>query len=467
MLRTTTGQEASSCGSGSAEASRKATTSVRGCKKLLAAGFVVVLWLTPHAILRADNWPRFRGPNGVGTSDLTGVPTQWTEKDYEWVLAIPGIGHSSPVVWDDALFVTSGTDRTAEPESAVGNHTLYRVNAITGDVVWTREFKLATDVLHPKNSYASSTPALDGERVYLAMADDEHYLLHALSMQGETVWSADLGPFESQHGQGVSPIVYDGMVILANDQIGPSSIAAFDCVTGERIWEVSRNFGRTSYATPCIMPVVGYGPELLCLSDKSGLAGLDPRTGRRLWETEELPDRTVASPVFGNGLIVATCGGGGIGKHLLAVTPPGAEAADAAAPTIRYRREERDDLPYVPTPVINGDYVYLWCDRATVCCVELETGQTVWRKRVGGNFSGSPVMIDQKLYCISEEGEIAVLSALPEFHDFGRSPLGDGSHATPAVANGRVYFRGFGLLASLPSAEVKARTSGDPGEKVE
>jgi outer membrane protein assembly factor BamB len=467
MVRTTTGQRdrcGETWGSCSPAAFRRDRTSLWGCVKLLVVCCFVQLWCTPAATLRADNWPRFRGPNGAGTSDLKGVPTRWTDDDYEWEITLPGIGHSSPVVWDDALFVTSGTDRTAEPDSVVGSRTLYRINAITGDVVWSREFKLASDVLHPKNSYASSTPALDGERVYLAMADDEHYVLQALTMQGETVWSAELGPFESQHGQGVSPIVYDGMVILANDQIGPSSIAAFNCGTGERIWEVTRNDGRTSYATPCIMPVAGYGPQILCLSDTSGLAGLDPRTGRQLWATEALPDRTVASPTFGNGLIIATCGGGGIGKHLLAVVPPGPAAV---APTIRYQREQRDDLPYVPTPIINGAHVYLWCDRATVCCVELATGNTVWRKRVEGNYSGSPIMIDQKLYCISEEGEIAVLSASPEFRDYGRSPLGDGSHATPAVANGRVYFRGFGRLACLPSAEVKAGTPDHHGAKVE
>lgn len=404
------------------------------------------------ATSRGDNWPRFRGPNGTGASDLQGVPTQWTEEDYAWVIELPGIGHSSPVVWDDALFVTSGTDLVAEPDAGHGDRTLYRINALTGDIEWSREFELAVDVLHPKNSYASSTPALDGERIYLAMADDERYLLNALTMDGETVWTAEMGPFDSQHGQGVSPIVYDGMVILANDQIGPSSIAAFDCATGDKVWNITRKPGRTSYATPCIMPAEGTGPQLLCLSDKSGLAGLDPRTGHQLWSTDELPHRTVASPVFANGLVIATCGGGGIGKYMMAVAPP--KVGEGSVPTIRYERVEADSLPYVPTPVIRGDHVYLWCDRAMVCCVELATGESVWRRRVEGNYSGSPVMIDGKLYCVSEEGSVVVLDASPEFHDYGASPLGDGSHATPAVANGRVYFRGFGRLACLPSAGV-------------
>ena len=418
---------------------------------LLTCCFVQLCCMS-SGISFGENWPRFRGTNGTGTSDLQGVPTQWSEEDYEWVTTLPEIGHSSPVVWGNALFVTSGNDRNADPESLIGSRSLHRVHAITGDLEWSREFEISSDVLHTKNSYASCTPALDGERVYLAMANDEEYLLVALTMEGESVWSAELGPFESQHGQGVSPIVYNDMVIIANDQMGPSSIMAFDRETGEEIWNTPRTQRKTSYATPCIMTVAGHGPQVLCLSGASGLAGLDPDTGRQLWATGELPHRTVASPTIANGLVIATCGGGGVGKYMIAVESRSIGASQT--PEIRYEREQSDGLPYVPTPIVHGEHVYLWCDQAMVCCVEIATGETVWRKRVDGNYSGSPVMIDGRLYCISEEGEIAVLDASPVFHDYGRSPLGDGSHATPAVANGRVYLRGFGRLASLPSSRV-------------
>ena len=133
------------------------------------------------ASTRADNWPRFRGPNGSGISELNGVPTEWTEEDYAWVVTLPGVGHSSPVVWDDALFVTSGTDAVADPGGDTGSRTLFRINAFSGDVEWSREFTLSPDTLHVKNSNASSTPAVDGRHVYLAMADDARYVLHALT----------------------------------------------------------------------------------------------------------------------------------------------------------------------------------------------------------------------------------------------------------------------------------------------
>jgi outer membrane protein assembly factor BamB len=119
-----------------------------------------------------------------------------------------------------------------------------------------------------------------------------------------------------------------------------------------------------------------------------------------------------------------------------------------------------ENLPYVPTPIVHGKHLYLWCDIGIVCCVDMASGKNVWRRRVGGNFSGSPVLIDGKLYCISEEGEIAVIDASPQFHDYGRSPLGDSSYATPAVANGRVYFRGFHRLACL---KVQTAAVGEAG----
>ena len=393
----------------------------------------------------ADNWPRFRGPNGTGISDLKGVPTQWTETDYEWVVELPGMGHSSPVVWDDALFLTTGQDD--------GSRTIHRFDALSGVEVWSRSIQLQPDQLHKKNSQASGTPAVDAERVYVPFADDEHYLVLAFTFEGEQVWSYDLGRFESQHGQGMSPIVYQGLLIVPNDQDGPSSIVALDCVSGDEVWRAPRPSKVVSYATPFLLELPNRSPQLVCLSGAAGLAGLDPLTGAQIWTSGELPLRTVASPVYGNGVVIATCGEKGVGKYFVAVDPTG--EGDVSQSHVRYRRAESETLHYVPTPIVRGPYLFLWCDLGIVCCVEMATGKTVWRKRISDNYSGSPVMIDGRLYGISESGEIAVIAAEPEFQDFGRSPLGASSHSTPAVANGRVYFRGFNRLASLKARSAE------------
>jgi len=132
---------------------------------------------------------------------------------------------------------------------------------------------------------------------------------------------------------------------------------------------------------------------------------------------------------------------------MVAVDPTG--HGNVGTSHVRYERLEDESLPYVPTPIAWEGYLYLWCDRGIVCCVEPETGKTVWRERIGGNYSGSPILIDGKLYCMSEDGDVVVLAASPEYHFYGQSPLGEESYSTPAVGNDRVYFRGFRKLACL------------------
>ncbi len=385
------------------------------------------------SVASAQDWTRFRGPNGEGKSDLQGLPTQWSQDQYEWVIELPGKGHSSPTVVDNFLFLASG--------EANGNRTLHCFNATTGEPIWKDSIKLEANQLHRKNSYASGTPAAENGFVYVAFADEQHYVLLAYNFKGERQWSQDLGTFTSSHGQGVSPIVYDGKVIVPSDQAGPSKVVALDAKTGEHVWTSERNFRKASYATPIIINVNGED-QLVCLCGALGLTGLDPQTGKSLWQSGELPKRTVASPVYGNGLLFATCGSGGRGSNLVGVDP-----AEQGA----VKSERKQNLPYVPTPIVHEGHIYLWNDDGIVCCVDLsgDFSKNVWRERVGGTYSGSPVMIDGKIYCIAEDGEIAVIDAKPEYKFYGKSPLGDESYATPTVANGRAYFRGFHTLACL------------------
>jgi len=392
------------------------------------------------SVSNGENWPRFRGPNGEGKSNLTGVPTNWTEDDYEWRIDLPGKGHSSPSVWGDHLFLMVG--------NASGLRSILCFNSLTGEQKWSDSIQLDANHLHKKNSYGSGTPATDGEHVYAAFADEQHYVVNCYSMDGKKVWTRDLGTFTSQHGQGVSPIIHDGLVIVPNDQMGPSLIVALDTKTGKTKWTTEREFRRTSYATPMIIDVDGR-PQLITLCGALGLSGIDPKTGVTLWDAGEMPQRTVASPVFGAGVLIATSGAGGRGKHLVAITP----GADADAVKIHATRTQ--NLPYVPTPIVHEGHLFLWNDDGIVCCIDLsgDLKENVWRERIGGNFSGSPVLIDGKLYCISEDGEVAVIDASPTFKSYGKSPIGDFSYATPAVGNGRVYLRGFESLVCLKAKQ--------------
>jgi outer membrane protein assembly factor BamB len=396
----------------------------------------------------AQDWTRFRGPNGSGISDLEGVPTQWTEEDYEWTTDLPGIGHSSPIILGERLFITTGLED--------GTRQIHCLNATTGVELWMQAVKLTPNALHAKNSYGSSTPVVDDERVYVAFTDTEHYLIHAYSLDGELIWSEDLGTFVGQHGHGVSLVRHGQLLIVPNDQEGPSSIIALNAATSEEVWRNERASREISFSAPFVLEREGEKPQLICLSGITGLTGIDLESGETIWTSGELPLRTVANPFTAQGMVFATCGQGGRGMHLVAVDPGG--SGDVSTTHIRYVRERT--LPYVPTPIEYEGLLYFWCDDGVVCCVDPATGEDVWMERVGGAYSGSPILIDGRIYCVSEEGEVAVIDASPTYHFYGFSPLGDLSYSTPSVGNGRLYIKGWHRLACLkaesPSGEPVA-----------
>jgi outer membrane protein assembly factor BamB len=402
---------------------------------------LVALILLPSAALlsptaRAENWPRFRGPNGSGVSDEKGYPAKWGDDRYAWKTKLPGLGHSSPCVWDDHVFLTS-----AEDDGRI--RIVLDISASTGKIRWERRLNSETYTINARNSFASATPATDGQRVYVSFGNENEYILLAYDFEGNQLWRYELGPFISQHGTAISPIVFENLVILGNDQDAKSFIVAVDSRTGEVRWKVDRNQKAiqqaATYATPIVIPGDNGKPQLIFTSQADGFTSFDPFTGSIIWHADLFPARTCGSPVFGHGLLYAACGGGGNGMLLLAVKPFG--RGDLGESCIEWQRGK--ELPYVPTPVLYGDYLYLWGDKGVVSCVEAKTGTNIWTHRLEGLVSGSPICVDGKLYCSTEEGDIIVLAASPEFKELGRTPLGEGSHATPAVANGRMFIRGF------------------------
>jgi outer membrane protein assembly factor BamB len=401
------------------------------CKTLSTIG-IVVCTIVPAG---AENWSRFRGENGTGVSDQTGVPTEWKASDPAWQIDLPGTGHSSPCIWGKSLFVTSATDEGQR-------RLLLSIDADTGVEKWRRELALQSNPRHQKNSWATSSPATDGTRVYVTFADEQSYIIGAWDFAGEQVWRVDLGEFEGIHGLGVSPIVVNGLVVVANDQLGPSSIEAFDAMTGDRQWRTPRTSGSASYVTPVVFEVDGR-PVLICVSITNGVSCLDLSNGMVQWETGELSHRTVASPVISNGIVLATCGGGGQGKHLIGVD------LHSTGDRSRVIFERRQRLPYVPTPVVWNNLAFLWGDSGVVSCLEMPSGRNLWTNRVDGNYSSSPICINGHIFCVAENGVVTVIRADRDFELLGRTPLGDPCHASPAVANEHLYLRTFHRLIAI------------------
>jgi outer membrane protein assembly factor BamB len=409
-------------------------------RRLPAASLICLsLCLLPRAA-DAQEWTRFRGPNGSGTSDATTIPAQWTAKDYRWNVALPGMGHSSPVVWGDRVFITSAIEKDA-------TQIVLCLRTSDGSQVWRRDFPSATYKKNPSAAYASATPALDQERVYVAWATPKQYIVLALSQQdGSDVWRRDLGPFASEHGFGASPIVWKDLVIVANDQDKASFIAALDSKTGQPRWQAERRTAKASFSTPCIYQPQAGKPQLILSSWAHGLSGLDPETGKLIWELPVFHNnRIVGSPIIAAGLIFAAAGVGGGGREMVAVRPGDPDRGVEA----KVAYNVQGSLPYVPTPVAKGSLLFLWHDNGVVACIDAPSGKRLWQQRVGGNYFGSPVRVGERLYCISRSGEMVVLAAADRYQLLARIPLGEASHATPAVADGVMYLRTVSHLMAL------------------
>jgi outer membrane protein assembly factor BamB len=382
--------------------------------------------------LTGQEWTRFRGPNGTGVSEdeSIAVPSTWSEADFRWKVDLPGAGHSQPVLWGEKLFLTGA-------EEAGARRVIFCLRAEDGGAAWVKRFPSRTFTKHQRNTYASSTPAVDSDRVYAAFSTPESYLLLALDHRGEEAWKRDLGPFKSQHGDGTSPVAIGDLVVLANEQDGESSIIALDRKTGEPRWKSPRRKSEVAYGTPCVYREAPDREALLFSSHAHGLSSVDARTGELIWEARVFDKRTVSSPIFAGGLAIGTCGSGFGGNFLVAVRPGG--KGDVTSTHLAFKLAK--SIPYVPTPVAKGDLLFLWGDGGVATCVELPAGKVVWQERVGGNFSGSPVYAGGRLWCISEDGEVVVIAAGREFKALGRNALGQESRSTPSVAGGRMYFR--------------------------
>jgi outer membrane protein assembly factor BamB len=395
------------------------------------------------SLVHTQEWTRFRGPNGTGQVEVS-LPAEFQKAQIRFQVELPGIGHSSPVLWDSKLFVLSADAKTA-------TRYLICLHADTGEKEWVREFASQPHKLHVRSSYASSTPAVDEQHVYAAWSTPEQTILIAHDHRGTELWRRELGRLTSQHGFGMSPITYENLVILVNSQdgknleagqvAGESFLLAFDRSTGAEVWRTPMESTLVCYSVPCLYKSPDGGPDqLLCLSTSDGIYSLNPKTGGRNWQVDAFTLRTVSSPVLIGDLVLGTAGSGGGGHHLTAVRI-------GSEPTVAYKLDKQ--VPYVPTAVARDDLLFLWHEGGVVSCLDAATGEMHWSKRVSGEYNGSPIRAGDKLYCVSVEGELVSLAATKEFQLLGRTQLSEGTRATLAVHRGRLYVRTFSKMICL------------------
>jgi outer membrane protein assembly factor BamB len=431
--------------------------------------FALAITWAFSTITHAQNWPAFRGANASGVADGHPAPVKWnatTGENVLWKTPIPGVAISSPIVWGDRVFVSTAVSsdpkagiRTGqygdvEPVNDATRHSwrLFALDRRSGKIVWERVAHEGTPKTkrHPKSSQASSTPVTDGQRVIVWFGSEG---LYAYDFNGKELWKRDLGVLNAgwfydpdyEWGIGSSPIIWQNLVIVQCDIQKDSFIAAFDVATGEPVWRTSRD-EIPSWSTPTIFD--SFGRAELVTQATGFTRGYNPVSGEELWRLSGNSEITIPTPVVGPGLVIVTNGYRGV-QPITAIKP-----GSKGDITLKGEDTKNDAIawsakrggPYIPTPLIYRDQLYLLQGNGVVATHDVRTGQRIYQERLvatGGSFSASPVAADGKVYFASEDGDMYVVQAGPKFELLATNPIGEILMASPAISEGVLYVRGL------------------------
>jgi outer membrane protein assembly factor BamB len=411
-----------------------------------------LVWLLPS--VRAEEWPGWRGPRGDGTSTETGVPLKWSEKEnVRWKTAIPGAGHSSPIVWEDRVFVTSCIEKDLE-------RVLICLDRRDGKVKWqTTVLKSRLEGKHNLNSHASSTPVTDGKHVWVTFLDapdrnNPVVRVYCYDFDGKKVWEKSPGKLFSVHGFCSSPVLHKDLLIVNCDQDHKDAyIVAFDKNTGEQKWRIARPNRTRSYCVPILIESKSKpGVTQLVLSGTRCVTGYDAATGKLLWINDGPTEQYVASLVFLDETLFLTTG---YPEYHLMGIDPGGEGNITKSKFIRWHIPHADNgakgASYVPSPIAYGHHFFVVSDPGWLGCIEARTGKRLWMERLGQHHSASPVLIDGHFYFPDDQGTTWVLKAGPKFEVVAKNVLDEGCRASPAVSRGQIFLRTLGHLYCIDS----------------
>jgi outer membrane protein assembly factor BamB len=439
-----------------------------------------VLWVLASITVSGQNWPSFRGPNASGVGDgrptsadagaaaTPGTPAAWnlaTGENVLWKTPVPGLAVSSPIVWGDRVFVSTavGSDPQAsirtglfgdvQPSADLSKHSwrLFALDKRSGKVVWERVAYegIPKTKRHPKSSQASPTPVTDGQRVIVSFGSQG---LYAYDFDGKLLWKRDLGVLNAgwfydpdyEWGFGSSPIIWKNLVIVQCDIQKSSFVAAFDVATGRPVWRTERE-EIPSWSTPAIFEANGR-VELVTQATKF-TRGYDPSNGKELWRLSGNSEITIPTPIVGPGVVIVANGYAPV-QPIYAIKP--GAAGDI---TLKAGQTQNDSIawstnrggPYIPTPLIYGDHLYVLAINGILTAYDVRTGQRGYQERVGmgGSFSASPVAANGQLYLASEDGDIFVVKAGPKYELLATNSVGEVVMATPAISDGIVIVRGL------------------------
>ncbi|MCW5976837.1 MAG: PQQ-binding-like beta-propeller repeat protein [Bryobacteraceae bacterium] len=381
-------------------------------------------------------WSRWRGPSGQGLVQSGNYPDAWSDtENMLWKVKVPGTGHSSPIVWKDRIFITTAYDGA--------RRAILCFNRGDGKLLWEAAAPAPPTVerLFRKNSHATATPVTDGGRVYALFGNAG---LLAVDFNGKQAWHYSFGATSNYHGPGGSPLLYKDRIIFYQDQSSDSFVAAVHAATGKLLWKTPRK-ETVGWGTPIAIRA-GNRDEVI-VSGQDAVRAYDPDSGKELWMARGNTMEVTPTPAVAHGLVFAPSGRAG---PTLAIRPGG--AGDVTDTHIVWQTPRGS--PFIPSPLVHGDYLYLVNDMTSIAtCLEATTGKTVWQGRLGEaareGFSASPVAVEGKVFFTNDEGETFVLAAGPEFNLLRVNRLNEQTLATPALVDGKWYFRTASHLIAI------------------
>ena len=430
---------------------------------------IAILPSRPIGSAGAANWPGFRGPSASGVADGQRLPDTWnvtTGQNIRWKVAVPGLAHSSPIVWGDRLFVTSAIssrsdvtfkpglygEGTASEDRTSQRWVIMALDRRTGRTIWQRTAYegVPREKRHIKATYANATPATDGRHVVAFFGSQG---LYGFDVTGTLLWKKDLGVLntgaydlpEYEWGTASSPIIYKHLVIVQCDTQEESFVLAADVKTGRTVWKTVRK-ELPSWGTPTVVVPERGGAAELVTNASNFIRGYNPDTGEELWRLGGSSKITAPTPVFADGLVVVASGRAPE-RPIFAIRPGGRGDITPASPSAndRVAWSKTGRGSYMPTPLIYNKALYVLTNQGLLDAYDLQSGTEIFRQRVphqGSGFSASPVAADGRIFLSSEDGDLFVIRSGPEFAVIATNPMGEPLMATPALAGGHMYVRG-------------------------
>lgn len=392
-------------------------------------------------VASAEDWPGWRGPRGDGTSLDEHPPLKWnggTGENIAWKTKIPGVGHASPIVWQDRVFVPTCLEDTDA-------RVLIALDRGTGEIAWQQTvLEAPLEKRHKLNSRASGTPVTDGQLIFASFLEPDfasnnertpgNLVVAAYNFAGERQWIVRPGRFASTHGFCSSPVLFEDLVIVNGDHDGDSYVIALDRATGQPRWKFDRKHKTRSYVTPLIREIDGR--QQLLMSGSKCVVSLDPRTGQQHWEIDGPTEQFVASMVYNGKYAFLTAGFPD--KHILAIKPDGRGNVTDSHIVWRTTR----NCSYVPSPVICGDYFLVAADDGIASCYIADTGERLWLERMAPHYSASLVStVGGLVYFVADDGVTKIIRPGKEYDLVAENDLGESCYASPAFSDGQIFLR--------------------------